>query len=174
MNNEIISAKIANEFSRWLRSKIEPVTMDEINRLNATPEYQAGACATQDFCDANQYMLNAFQEVMGEEWTTPSEAEGDEELERKSEEQSDLMQAAWNIARAANFIPVPLPPPVIELHPQNTVIEMATTGDTGGGIYNDVIWLNNGHYLRITAEAVTAHKTDREDDEDEPVGTIFF
>ena len=34
----------------------------EVNRLNATDEYQ-GACATHDFCDTNEVILDALESL---------------------------------------------------------------------------------------------------------------
>jgi len=51
--------EIANEFSRRLRGCLGAGEMETINQRNATDEYMM-ACATHDFCDANQSMIDTL------------------------------------------------------------------------------------------------------------------
>lgn len=68
----------------------------EINRRNATPEYR-GCCATQDYCDANMLMLDAYGIVA-------DVAEDDIDLEQTM----PVMNDAWDMAKAAGFDPARL------------------------------------------------------------------
>jgi hypothetical protein len=80
--------EVARQFSKILSRWLTPTQMAEINRLNKTPEYQNGCCATGDFCDSNQAMIDAL-ESLGSSWA----------------KSSDMVNAAWTIARAADFNP---------------------------------------------------------------------
>jgi hypothetical protein len=64
----------------------------EINRRNATPDY-AGACATNDFIDANMLMHEAFEVAFGREPMVASNIEPD----------TRLWNEAWAAARARGF-----------------------------------------------------------------------
>lgn len=57
--------KLANEFSRLLTEQLGEEIIAGINWLNETgPEH---ICASHNFCDANEVMYEAFQNVFGEE-----------------------------------------------------------------------------------------------------------
>lgn len=57
---------IANKFSELLHEDLSDEDFAEINRLNKTPEYiENGYCAVHDFVDGNEYLAQAFKEVMG-------------------------------------------------------------------------------------------------------------
>ena len=73
-------------FATKLRAEVGTEYIDEVNRRNATPEYD-GLCASHDFCDANQVMVDALKD-MGREFN------------------QDLIAAineAWSIAKNAGF-----------------------------------------------------------------------
>lgn len=83
---EIGKFDLAREFSRILCEWCAPDELAEIRRLNLTPEY-AGLCASHDFYDANQAMIDAIESLGGEYDTD-----------------SDLpIDAAWGIAKQAGF-----------------------------------------------------------------------
>lgn len=85
---------LAREFSRILNEWCQPGEMDEIRRRNAercsTPSQFSSCCASHDFYDANQAMLDAL-ESLGLEWQG-----SDDPL-------YPLMNEAWGIAKAAGF-----------------------------------------------------------------------
>lgn len=56
---------VANEFARRLQDDLDPPEFDELQRRNRT--YEAGTCASHDFTDANVYMAEAFETVLGRE-----------------------------------------------------------------------------------------------------------
>ncbi len=51
-------------------------------------------CHSHDFCDANQIMLDAFEEVHGREANVGTDEDSAPDM--------DAMQAAWNAWKAAN------------------------------------------------------------------------
>lgn len=81
--------RVANEFCRLLKIEIGSERVRAAASRNRIPEYE-GCCASHDFCDANMVMADAVKEVTGRECTTE---DGD----------LDLMNAAWNIAKANNL-----------------------------------------------------------------------
>lgn len=92
--------ELAIAFSNELRKDISAENMTEINRRNKTPEY-VGACATHDFIDANQSMLDVFKPVTGHEFVFYN---GDEpETEKQFDADSALWDAAWSLARRNDF-----------------------------------------------------------------------
>lgn len=57
------SETVAIEFTRLLRKEIGTENFLQVRRLNATPDYSGGLCASHEFCDANMLMLEAFQNL---------------------------------------------------------------------------------------------------------------
>lgn len=86
---EPTALELAEKFSDVLRRWMTPTQMAEINRLNKTVEYQSGCCATGDFCDSNQAMIDAL-ESLGSSWEST---------------RTELVNQAWDIARKADFVP---------------------------------------------------------------------
>lgn len=86
---DVTPQQLAEAFCRVLHKWLPDSAFTEINRLNTTPEY-ASACATHDFCDANQAMLDALQSL-GLEWHGQ-----DDPLD-------PLIGEAWVIAKDSGF-----------------------------------------------------------------------
>lgn len=86
------TTKLAAEFSRRVRRDLAE-HLPEIRRRNAASEY---GCATHDFCDANEIMGEAFKAVMGRNILPDDDSE-------PTESDCDLRNAAWEIARKAEF-----------------------------------------------------------------------
>lgn len=78
--------QLSMEFCRILSKWLEPSEIREINRRNAQPEY-AGCCASHDFCDPNQAMIDAL-EAFGLEFHP---------------ELFDLVDTAWDLANERQF-----------------------------------------------------------------------
>jgi len=92
--------ELAIAFSKQLRKDISAEDMIEVNRRNKTPEY-VGACATHDFIDPNQTMLDVFEPVTGHEFVFFN---GDKpDTEKQFDADSSLMDAAWNLAKHNDF-----------------------------------------------------------------------
>ena len=53
------AGRLAERFAGVLKAWLSPDEWREMCRLNATDEY-SDVCASQDFCDANEAMLEAF------------------------------------------------------------------------------------------------------------------
>jgi len=84
---EISKIDLACEFSRILCEWCTPDELTEIRRRNLTPEYSGGCCASHDFYDANQAMIDAIESLGGE-----------------YDVDSNLpIDAAWRIAKQAGF-----------------------------------------------------------------------
>lgn len=83
------SAKLANAFSTILNEWI-PEKIFEVNLRNMEPSYN-GCCATHDFCDPNQAMIDAFKKLYGKE---PS-------IHNKMH--NSVINESWNLAKANKF-----------------------------------------------------------------------
>lgn len=92
MDSNLIN-QIADQFVANLREDLSAETMAEIVRLNMTPAY-AGCCASHDFCDANVYMLAAWESLTHRE------------MDAASQEDADLWNAAWDQARRYQLVGV--------------------------------------------------------------------
>lgn len=79
--------ELSAEFSRILNEWLGPKRIREINRRNALPEY-ANCCASHDFCDSNQAMIEAL-ETFG--------------IEFHPDRCIDLVDAAWDHAQKRQF-----------------------------------------------------------------------
>ncbi len=93
----MVANEIAKEFCTQLQDELGAAKVAKIARLNRTPKFQDGACATHDFCDANQVMLNAF-EARGVAQPTDSKL-GSTGWNKAIA----IWEAAWNIARENDF-----------------------------------------------------------------------
>ena len=80
------ASDLSVEFCRILNDWLDAETIARINRLNKSSEYQ-GCCATHDFCDPNQAMVDAL-----ENFGMPFHPE-----------LCDLINDAWDLARARGF-----------------------------------------------------------------------
>lgn len=82
---------LADEFAARLYLYIGRVQFEEVLRRNPT---YGEACASHDFCDANEAMLEAFQELI---------PDVDAEAIMASDEMTALWNEAWAIAKASAF-----------------------------------------------------------------------
>lgn len=85
-----VTQTLANKFCEIVGEYFAHDELSEINRRNTTPAY-SGACATQDFCDANLLMHQAFVEILGRD------------VDPSADTDCNLWNAAWNIAKAKGF-----------------------------------------------------------------------
>jgi len=88
---------LAKAFGDEIRASIAPDDLKEVNRLNAKepdrPKYSI--CHSHDYCDANDAMFDA--------WLKLGQLESD--WDPASQEQADLWNEAWTIAKVAGFKP---------------------------------------------------------------------
>jgi hypothetical protein len=82
-----ITRDLALAFTLRLHLAMGEDAWDEMVALNATPDFQAGACASQNYCDANEHMLQAFRDV------TQKQPDPADEID------TDFIRDAWAIAR---------------------------------------------------------------------------
>src|SRR5262245_9279508 len=76
------------DFVATLRAWFTKADWDEMCRRNRTSEYaETGCCASHDFCDANEAMALAFENVVGRE----PKANDDDDCA--------LWSAAWELAK---------------------------------------------------------------------------
>jgi hypothetical protein len=88
---------LANAFSEVIHRWLTPAEIAEANRQNKIHR----GCATHDYCDANMAMNEAFERVMLREFVFY-----DEDLphtEKLNEQDTDLLNAAWDLARENEF-----------------------------------------------------------------------
>ncbi len=87
--NKII-CQIAQRFIDIIQSWLKPEQLNEVDvrnrRLNILSEGEL-YCHTNDFCDANQAMINAYEYVIGAPWDTEEE----------------ITPKAWKIAKKHGF-----------------------------------------------------------------------
>lgn len=84
---------IAREFASNLREAIGTLNLAKVVDANLKVKAYRDdtCCASHEFCDANVYMLEAFETVMRR---LPDPA---------SQSDADLLNEAWSMAKAANF-----------------------------------------------------------------------
>lgn len=80
--------QLSAEFCRILNEWLNQSEIEEIIRRNALPEY-ANCCASHDYCDANQAMVDALEEFG---------------LEFHPDECIELVNAAWDLAKERQFV----------------------------------------------------------------------
>ena len=78
---------IGTGFAAILKDTLSPEEFAEMQRINATPAYAKGVCASHEFCDANEPMAVAFELVTGRPVGVFDEAD------------SALWGAAWDYAQ---------------------------------------------------------------------------
>ena len=101
MKYEDKATDLAKEFSRVLNSWI-PEKIFEVNLRNKEASYKLNnCCASHDFCDANMAMDEAFQKVMQREFVFFNDEYP--ETEQQNEDDTDLINAAWNLAKENDF-----------------------------------------------------------------------
>lgn len=88
---DALAQALAGAFSAVVRRELAP-HLAEIRRENAKRAKQgdSGSCATHDYCDANELMVEAWRVVFAAE----PEIDGAE---------MDVMNAAWDLAKARGF-----------------------------------------------------------------------
>lgn len=84
---------LARLFVRLVNRDLTAEELGEVRFLNKTDGY-AGCCATHDFVDANMVMLEAYSVAS----CTPAN-----DVDVSDEAVQRLMNAAWDLARAAEF-----------------------------------------------------------------------
>ena len=79
---------VAARFCAILRSWLSPQQLQEINEEN---RLNPGFCATHDYCDPNQAMIDAWEIESGREWSS------------EDGECYEITEAAWPKARESGF-----------------------------------------------------------------------
>lgn len=89
---------VAHRFARNLLAYMGEEKLTEADRLNAhDPAYQSPVCASHDFCDANVFMAQAFEDHLG----LPRETLPDEGNQLVT---CDEWNRAWDYARKSGFV----------------------------------------------------------------------
>jgi hypothetical protein len=99
--------KISREFSRIVTEWLGVDTMRKViesNLSNKGTIYE-DCCDTGNYCDSNEAMIEAFENVLGRSLTMSYDEDGNEteELMRKHEEDFALINFAWDMAKKNNF-----------------------------------------------------------------------
>ena len=90
MTTETQILKLARMFSSTLRDWLTKTEMKTVIARNAA-EKDPNVCHTQDFCDANMAMADAFEKLFGREPDTGTDAD------------SFAWNRAWDRAKRTNF-----------------------------------------------------------------------
>lgn len=80
---ELAVTELSGKFSRLLNDYVSTDELNEITRLNDTPEY-AGLCASHNYLDANEVMGEAFKAVFGRD------------IDLQNPKETELWGAAWD------------------------------------------------------------------------------
>ena len=96
--------KLAREFSRLLRRDLSDHEMSIVVTKN-NGDSDTSCCHSHDFCDANMVMAEAFENVVGRLPTMTGEVERNPGLEKQHQQDFDLWNAAWSMAKANHFYP---------------------------------------------------------------------
>lgn len=82
--------KLSQVFTRILTDWLGVEKLAQVVALNGTPEY-SGCCASHDFCDSNQAIIDAWNELSAVE------------IDSGSTEHAYLLNKAWDMAKANSF-----------------------------------------------------------------------
>ena len=82
--------RLAEEFADIIRNELNNDELEIVNKRNAENGYKKESCATHDFIDANQSMLDAMESL-------------NIEVDLDSDKQITLINEAWQIAQESNF-----------------------------------------------------------------------
>jgi hypothetical protein len=95
---------LARFFSTVLRKWLTDSEILEINTANAASGYDVSICASHDYCDANMAMLEAVSNAIG----IPVD---DIDIDVSDPRFCEMVNAAWAIAKQADFDPQRLSTP---------------------------------------------------------------
>lgn len=87
----VTPTELAKEFSRLIREKLKPADMGKVIALSKSGDYTT-ACPTHEFCDANQVMMDAFENLAGRPYSFDDDSTDHE-----------ITEQAWTIARENDF-----------------------------------------------------------------------
>jgi len=85
------SIELAATFAGYICDALTSEQLDAVNIQNAAPLHQ-NTCATHDYCDPNQYMIWAIEDLDGE-------------FDPQDSEQAALIDDAWTLAKDCEFNP---------------------------------------------------------------------
>ena len=100
LNQSNVTA-LSNEFSRIVSSWCSIVQLTNINRLNSTEEY-TGCCATHEYYDTNEAMLQAFTKTFDREFTFFNDEIPESEIQYAID--IDYFNAAWQLSKKNKFV----------------------------------------------------------------------
>ncbi len=83
---ENLGGKFSEIIKKWLTKEQVVEVVDK----NSTPEYKE-CCATHEYCDPNQAMIDAFNLVVGRD------------IDPHSDSDTLLINEAWDLARVNDF-----------------------------------------------------------------------
>lgn len=92
---------LANQFSAFIRRDLSTAQLIAANTDNAARDYDPAICATHDFIDANQTMVDAL-DAIGLRYPYAGE-QSDAEVSACTE----LINTAWSLAKRHQFRPIP-------------------------------------------------------------------
>jgi hypothetical protein len=86
------SIELAARFAEYICDGLTSEQLDAVNQQNAAPLHQ-NTCATHDYCDPNEWMILAIEDLGGE-------------FDPQDSEQTALINDAWTLAKDCEFNPV--------------------------------------------------------------------
>jgi hypothetical protein len=92
LHTAALVARLALLFREEVRDAVAPRALVEIDRKNYAADDPAGVCASHDYCDSNQCMINAWGALMPNDEINPA-----------SEQDITIVNAAWNAVKAHGF-----------------------------------------------------------------------
>lgn len=89
--------RLASAFSRVLREWLTPAEMALVIERNASRK-DLGVCHSQDFCDANMAMWEAWEKAFGQEPPIGDDSEAEQAAFK-------VINVAWDVAKQSGFTP---------------------------------------------------------------------
>lgn len=94
-NNTNEVQQIANEFTRILKNWLTPQEWAQLVAQDKVSEYSNA----NEYCDANQAMIDAFASVLGREMRFASDVEDGVATFAEVDADHDLIEAVWVVAK---------------------------------------------------------------------------
>lgn len=92
MNQLSQLSELSVNFSKILNEWLTQEEITSINQLNSTQEYlESDSCASHEFCDSNQAMVEAFEKVYNREPDTRIDSD------------VEIINQAWAISKQNQF-----------------------------------------------------------------------
>lgn len=92
--------QLSNEFSKIVNAEYSECELADVIALNRV-EASEGVCHTHDYYDANEFMAQAFREVLGRDLVFYNSDEPETQAQYDSD--VELWNAAWDMSKTNEF-----------------------------------------------------------------------